>query len=306
MEPAVRNEAFAFHGTRQNYSFVGVIKIIAAAFVLVVTLLCKLPASAKFYGYGVIRELIKLHTVIGTLNMEKATSRHFYVKFNPEDRVDVDMVLETAERFYYPVANDFGFAPRGRIPLIIYSSREELNRSFGWEANESAMGVYWAGTIRLLSPRAWIEEREPALVKETFVSSGPMAHELAHLMVDYLTGGNYPRWFTEGIAQYEEYKLTGFEFVDSAGSLKQPLYSMKSLTDDFDNLPNQSLAYRESLAAVRYIVYRYGESALLDLIKDLGKGEDFNRALKTVTGVDQYYFENQWQKWAINGAEEII
>lgn len=299
MEPVVQNTVSSSPGPFQRASFIKIVKILMAAFVLIMTLLWKIPPGGKFHGYGAIRELVKVHTVIGTWNMAKMTSEHFYVKFKPEDRAQAELVLETAERFYRPVTGDFGFTPRARVPIILYSSREELNKSFGWEAKESAMGVYWAGAIRVLSPTAWVIDTEPARVKETFISSGPMAHELTHLMVDYLTGGNYPRWFTEGLAQYEEYKLTGFEFNDTAGSLRQPLYSMKDLTVDFDNLPNQSLAYRESLAAVRYIVHQYGEGALYELLKELRLGQDFSQAMKKVTNMDDAQFEARWREWAL-------
>lgn len=299
MKPIVETSANNSPGPFKSTLLIKITKITAAAVVVVLTLMWKLPLGLKHYGYGTVRELVKVHTVIGTWNLEKMTSEHFYIKFKPEDRAQAGLVLETAERFYRPVTEDFGFIPRSRIPIILYSSREELNKSFGWEAKESAMGVYWAGAIRVLSPAAWVEETEPEMVKEVFVSSGPMAHELTHLMVDYLTGGNYPRWFTEGVAQYEEYKLTGFEFTDAAGSLRGPLYSMKELTEGFDDLPNQSLAYRESLAAVRYIAHQYGENALYRLIKELGRGLDFSRALKNVAGLDEKQFEAQWKEWAV-------
>ncbi len=300
METEVENTTGSAPGPRNVILKGWGIKIIAVVFILTVTMMGKFPAAVRFYGYGAVRELVKLHTVIGSWNMDKLTSEHFYVKFKPEDRDSATLVLATAERFYHPVTEDFGFTPRSRIPIILHSTREEINRSFGWEANESAMGVYWAGTVRVLAPEAWIEESEPGRVRDVFVSSGPMAHELTHLMVDYLTGGNYPRWFTEGVAQYEEYKLTGFEFNDSYGSLRQTLYSMKDLTIDFDDLPNQSLAYRQSFAAVRYIVHHSGEKALFDLIKELGRGSDFNKAMQDVMQIDASRFEVNCWEWALN------
>jgi hypothetical protein len=129
-----------------------------------------------------------------------------------------------------------------------------------------------------------------------------MAHELTHLVVDYLTGGNYPRWFTEGVAQYEEYKLTGFELQDTTSSLKPPFYSMRDLTGRFDQLPNQTKAYRESLAAVRFIVDYAGEPALHQLIAELGRGLDFNQAAVKVLRLDEAQFEAGWQDWAMTGA----
>lgn len=299
MEQAVQNAVQnVVNGSPAPLFLFKTAKIAAVLTVLAIALLWKCPANVKFYAYGAARELLKTHAVIAARGMDRMASEHFFIKFKPEEREMAGLVLETAERFYRPVTEDFGFVPRRRIPIILYSSKEELNKSFGWEAKESAMGVYWAGAIRVLSPAAWIGETEPGRVREAFASAGPMAHELAHLMVDYLTGGNYPRWFTEGLAQYEEHKLTGFEFDDPAGSLRQPLYSMNELTYNFDSLPNQSLAYRESLAAVRYIAYRYGEGALAGLLRELGAGKDFGRAVREVLHLDEGRFEAEWQEWA--------
>lgn len=276
-----------------------VTRILAAVFIFLAALFWNIPAGIKPYGYAAIRELVKTHTIIGTWRMEKLTSDHFFIKFSPEDRREAELVLDTAEFFYRPVTEEYNFTPRRRIPIILYSSREALNESFGWEASESAMGVYWAGAIRVLSPGAWIEQVEPGRVAEVFKSSGPMAHELTHLVVDYLTGGNYPRWFTEGVAQYEEYKLTGFEFQDATGALQEPFYSMRDLTEHFDSLPNQARAYRESLSAVRFIVSYAGEPALYQIIAELGRGMDFDQAVLKVLRLDAAQFEAGWQDWVM-------
>lgn len=283
-----------------------VVGSLAAAFILLATLFWNIPVGIKAYGYATIRELVKIHTIIGTWQMTKLTSDHYFIKFRPEDRAEAKLVLDTAEVFYRPITEEFNFAPRSKIPIILYSSREALNKSFGWEANESAMGVYWAGTIRVLSPSAWVEQKDAVQVRDVFTSTGPMAHELTHLMVDYLTGGNYPRWFTEGVAQYQEYKLTGFEFHDAAGSLRPPFYSMSELTDHFDSIPNQAKAYGESLAAVRFIVYNAGEPALYRIIAELGGGMDFNQAAAKVLSLDETQFESGWQDWALTQAPQGI
>lgn len=285
--------------SNQGGSLIRAVKILTAAFILLIAFLVRLPAGTKTYGYWAVRELIKVYTVLGTWNMDKLTSEHFYVKFKPADYQGAELVLETAEMFYRPVTEDFGYMPGARVPLILYPSKEELNSSFGWDAKESAIGVYWGGAIRVLTPEVWIEEKDPVRFKEIFVSSGPMVHEFTHLMIDYLTGGNYPRWFTEGVAQYEENKITGFEFNDMNGSSGH--YSMKDLSGNFDSLPDQYLAYREAYSAVRYIVDQHGEKAISDLIKELGGGTDFDQALSKILQLDSAGFEARWQEWALRG-----
>lgn len=276
-----------------------VLGLLTTFFIIVTAMFWKLPAGVRFYSYGAIRELMKVHTVIGTWGMDKISSEHFCVRFLPDKRAEAEMVLEVAEQFYRPIRADFCYSTRGRIPVILYSSKDELNKSFGWEAKESAMGVYWAGTIRVLSPEVWAGDVVAGQVKDKFISSGPMAHELTHLMVDYLTGGNYPRWFTEGVAQYEDYKLTGFVIRDPAALPGQQLYSMEELGANFDSLPDQAMAYEESFAAVDYIVQFYGEDALYELIDELGQGYSLSQAMENVLNVDLRQFEEKWQSWYI-------
>ncbi len=261
------------------------VKILTAAFVLISAFSWKIPVAARTCGYWAVREIFKAYTVAGAWDMEKLTSEHFYVKFRPGDRADAALVLETAEYFYRPVTEDFGYTPHARTPIILYSSREELNKSFGWEAKESAIGVYYAGVIRALAPQSWIYENDPDSVRETFIAAGPMAHEFTHLMIDYLTGGNYPRWFTEGMAQYEEYKLTGFTFGDPAGANRN-LYTMRDIAGDFDGLADQSLAYRKAFAAVSYIADMYGEKTLHELIDSLGAGMELESAMQKYLKLD--------------------
>ncbi|MDD4335697.1 MAG: hypothetical protein PHY77_08855, partial [Desulfotomaculaceae bacterium] len=85
------------------------VKILTAAFVLISAFIWKVPAAARTYSYWTVRETLKVYTVAGAWGMEKLTSEHFYVKFRPENRGDAVLVLETAEYFYRPVTEDFGY-----------------------------------------------------------------------------------------------------------------------------------------------------------------------------------------------------
>ena len=52
---------------------------------------------------------------------------------------------------------------------------------------------------------------------------------------------------------------------------------MSELDGNFDDLPNQALAYRESLAAVRYIADVYGEAKLQQVIEALQAGQSISK-----------------------------
>lgn len=273
--------------------------VILTALLLLAAFFVKIPNFVRTTTYGIFREGLKQKALWTTRDMGTLQGEYFMVRYTQGNDKDAELVLNTAEHFYTPIASQYGYSGGGKILVIVYPSKPALNRNFGWQANESAMGVYWAGVIRVLTPGIWVEEPDPSHYREAFKNNGPMAHEFTHLVVDYMTGGNYTRWFTEGLAQYEEYKLTGFEFDEPGALLDQPLYPLEEMNLEYDNLPNQALAYRQSYLAVRYIAEIHGEESLRSILGYLAQGKEMDKAITAVLGMDIKTFEARYWQWAM-------
>ena len=268
-------------------------------FMLSAFLLVRVPDSVKGYIYGLFREIARVQMLLRTHGWQQMQDDLFIVRYQG-DESGARLVQETSRVFYDRVYEDFSYLPGlkvPRIPVVVYSSREELNASFGWPASENAMGVYWGGVIRVLTPKAWVNEEDPLAVRQVFQHAGPMAHELTHLVLDYAARGNYPRWFTEGVAQYQEYKITGYIFGSQEGIWDRGLYPLKKMDRQFDKLPNQALAYRQSLSVVEYIVTVYGEEGLHNIIKNLARGTNFNDSLDIALELNLEGLEREWREW---------
>jgi len=235
------------------------------------------------------RFLVSQEIRFSTAEYEIASTAHFDVKYLPIDEAYVPMVAAVAEDARQSVSEMFGKQPPERTTLIIYPDSASLARSFGWNKNARAMGVYWGGSIRILSPAEWL--KEPS--QEVFVRQGPVYHEYAHLMVDEVTRGNYSRWLTEGVAQYVEKRLTGFEFASPAARDGEfTLYSLRQMDKDFDAL-EESVAYWQSLKIVEYIAGRYGEGAVWQILRDLGDGYQLDGAVEKTLGLSYERFEEE-------------
>ncbi len=267
---------------------------ITLAFILILlSLSVKNPALPKSIAYSFVRETAKKDIEFRTRDWNSLKDKQFHIKYQDQDSNKIDLVLETIKMDFEKVNKVLNYTNEVKVPIIVYPNGESLGKSFGWDADESAMGVYWAGVIRILSPNEWIsEDLSYDRAKAKFRKKGPMVHEYAHLVVDYRTRGNYTRWFTEGIAQLVEKEITGFQFDNVALETdKSDWYDLKNMDRDFDSLPNQSLAYSQSLIMIEYLVEHYGYQGLNTILNHLGTGKTLNQAFQVVTGKNLRQFE---------------
>lgn len=265
---------------------------LATGLIISLIFLAKNPENFKAQVYDWARETMKKSMEIRTYNWHALEGEHFRVKYQPVDASIARLVLETAEDSFHEVNEILGYKPKKNVPIFIYPNRVSLNKSFGWDGAVNAMGVYWAGAIRILSPLEWVGDEEELVA--VFKEKGPMAHEYAHLLVDYRTHGNYPRWFTEGIAQYIEKELTGYTLPE-ASEKEIGWYSFLKMDDQFDLLPDQDLAYKQSLLAVEYIVEIAGFEAIWEVLDELGQGLKISTALENIINMDLATFEENFR-----------
>lgn len=173
-------------------------------------------------------------------------------------------LLGQLEAAYSRVTADLGVEPAGRVPLVLYRNRSALERRAGGGAG-TATGVYAAGVIHLV----WQEDL-----------GGPLAHEMTHYLLDLVAPGRVPRWFQEGLAQLEEYRLTGKVLYDPA---LVPRVPWVRLDREFNRLPDE-VAYGASLSLVLFLYHEGGDGALRQMVGALSRGVPFERAVRLCWG----------------------
>jgi hypothetical protein len=199
-------------------------------------------------------------------------TEHFCILFKPENKNEVALVADAAEKSYDLVGKDFNYFPKDKTPIVIYPDSKSLQKAFNWPADESAQGVYYNNFIFVQAPSELFDINSDSTLKDTFFKKGPMIHEYTHLVIDKLTCGNYPRWFTEGVAQYEEEKITGYNICEDYGILEGDKYSLDEMFYQFDNLDNVAEAYFQALEMTKQMVKNKGIGEIKDMLSLLRKG----------------------------------
>ena len=131
-----------------------------------------------------------------------------------------------------------------------------------------------------------------------------VAHELTHLVVGQVTLNPYaglPNWLEEGLAMYAEGALSG-EFIAylNKAIAEDSLISVPSLSSPFSAYAEETyLAYAQSYSLVEFLISRYGQGKMLELLNTFKEGADYDGALARVYGFDMDGLDTLWRDYAI-------
>lgn len=254
---------------------------IAALFFLMVYI-SNSPNGIRVLFYPLFREFKKQSFVFENRNFTVCSSRNFNIYYRSESAGSIDLIEYNAEKDLKYVLTDFNYPIEDRINIIIYPEYDEMANKIGLGTGSTAMGVYYGGIISILDPVKWIDDTNN--LRDIFQRDGPMVHELTHYILDYMSSGNIPIWFTEGAALYEEYRINGVKWADD--KTYEDYYTPEELEAGFYQL-DEIKAYKESFLAVKYIGDNYGMNSIIEITNTLKDGKSINQAIKSVLSISK-------------------
>ena len=65
------------------------------------------------------------------------------------------------------------------------------------------------------------------------------------------------------------------------------------------------LQYTQSHMAVRYLIDQYGQSAPIEIVRQIASGSDLDAAIPAVTGVAYSQFESDYRRWLANWDDPV-
>ena len=200
------------------------------------------------------------------------------------------------------LGKDLSVFPNAIIPVIIYPDKTLKNLGYfpDWAA-----GIY-DGKIR-------VGER---LGKTPRLLKGVLYHEYTHVLVYQLAGDNVPLWFNEGLAEYQarKFKLPSQRKMRHKMLLKanrkEGLFDFNQLAVmqlvDLNKLTQEALelVYAQSEAFVSYLIKRYSIYHITNVLKELGNGDNIEKAIKNSLFVDLERLIKDWKEELVKGQGE--
>lgn len=206
----------------------------------------------------------------------------FAVRYHKKDRALLERyVPPLLERAWNTMVAHYGFSPEVPIGVEIYADREHFSVRTSGLPETAIQGVCFGHTLASMSPQ-----------RETFNLGMTLFHELAHVFHIQLSKRRVPRWFTEGLAEYEtilarpewirEQDPELFE-LRRAGRLPQFTAMSRAFTRA-EQLSDVATAYYASSQMVAMLGETHGMPKLGQMLRLWGEGKSTEQVFQGALG----------------------
>ncbi|MDX2088370.1 MAG: tetratricopeptide repeat protein [Kofleriaceae bacterium] len=210
-----------------------------------------------------------------------ATTKNFRIRYHNDERPVLARYLEpTMEKAFADMVKRYGFTPTNPTTLELYADRTDYAIRTVGLPDLGALGVCFGKVITAMSPQTGD------------INWGMVLwHELGHVFAIQLSNSRVPRWFTEGLSEYETLiahpSWRRENDADLYGAvLNGTLPSIAALNSEFVQ-PDQNavvVAYYQSAVTIEFLVQKYGFPKFVEALKLFGKGKETPEVLQVITG----------------------
>jgi hypothetical protein len=204
----------------------------------------------------------------------------------------IEPLLKRAEPLRLELTAVIGVDPRPVTTVILARNAAEFQAMQpGGRLPDWVAGVAYSD-LNLVLLRQAGSHGQPIDLYKTF------EHEMSHIILrQAVPDGELPRWFVEGLAQWQarEFDLERSLRLAKA-ALQGRLIPLEDLVTRFPaGTLNVRLAYDQSFDLINFLIGEYGQQAFQSLVKRLGSGETFAKAAAATYFMSMDELEDKWR-----------
>jgi len=190
----------------------------------------------------------------------------------------------------------YNFVPKVPVQVELYANREQFSVRTSGLPNIGIQGVCFGGMIAAISPKA-----------EPFNWGNVVWHELGHVFAIQLSKNHVPRWFTEGLSEYE----TIARRPEWARELDPELYQaitqnklpgavdMNRAFTHANDASDVTTAYYAASQMLIWTVERFGMNGVVKALELWGQGKKTPEVIKTAFGVTPEDYDKGYREWQL-------
>ncbi len=219
----------------------------------------------------------------------------FRIRYNKAEKAILERyVPRMLEEAWGSMVKRYHFTPTTPVAIELYADSEHFSVRTSGLPEVGIQGVCFGHTLALMSPHA-----------APFNWGNVLWHELGHIFAIQLSKNHVPRWFTEGLSEYEtiirrpewqrEEDPALFAGLQ-AGKIPAVAAFNKAFTH-VDNIEDVTMAYYAASQIIVFLVERYGFDKTIAMLPKWGAGERTPAVVREALGVSAEELDKQYRDW---------
>jgi cellulose synthase operon protein C len=204
-------------------------------------------------------------------------------------------VPDMMNRAFEAMQKSYGFTPQTPIGVELYAERENFGIRTGGLPQIAIQGVCFGKTLASMSPE-----------NESFNLGMTLWHELSHVFHIQMSKARVPRWFTEGLAEYETIiarpewvRENDQDLFEAVRSDRLPaLGNMSRAFTRAEELEDVGTAYYASSQILVMLAERYGHAKLAEMLRQWGAGKPSEEVMTGVLGKQPVELDAEFKRFA--------
>ncbi len=262
-------------------------KIVALSVLLVVCAATLLPAQERAFG--------KNKVTYKKFDWKFIQTRHFDIYYYEDAYSTAKFAADVMEDAYVEISRELEYKLQRRVPVFVYNSQNDFQQTNITPEllPEGVGGFTEAFKNRIVIPFTGSYEEFRHVLH----------HELTHAVVyDILFGNSFasllsrnrlfdlPLWYAEGYAEFSS--RHGWDYWSDMFIRDATINNYMAPPDYLGGF----LAYKQGQAMIKYIVDKYGEAKLGEILQKGKVQLSLSRAMKSAIGVDEKEFYEEFSK----------
>lgn len=220
----------------------------------------------------------------------------FAIRYNKAEKELLERYVPTMmDRAFDSMVKSYGFTPQLPVGVELYAERENFGIRTGGLPQIAIQGVCFGKTLASMSP-----------ARESFNLGMTLWHELSHVFHIQMSKSRVPRWFTEGLAEYETIiarpewvRENDQELFEALRTERLPaLGNMSRAFTRAEELEDVGTAYYASSQILVMMAGTYGHAKLADMLREWGAGKTSDEVVASVLGKKPTDLDGEFKRFA--------
>ncbi len=220
----------------------------------------------------------------------------FAIRYKASERDLLERyVPDLLGRAFDTMQKSYGFTPQTPVGVELYAERENFGIRTGGLPQIAIQGVCFGKTLASMSP-----------ANESFNLGMTLWHELSHVFHIQMSKARVPRWFTEGLAEYETIiarpewvRENDQELFEAMRNDRLPtLGNMSRAFTRAEELEDVGTAYYASSQILVMLADHYGHDKLAEMLRQWGAGRTSDQVMSSVLGKQAADLDREFRQFA--------